>query len=257
MDYQPELEVVPDTESTFYKEYLRYTTCVDLHEENLCGPRSLYEHAEQDEVKKVSVTNSDGRKKACVWRLFSSDEASPNRFLRYQFKLYPLMTINTKVVAFGQFMEPINFEDMFEQNEDYFTINAIDLNSSDIYVLAISLDSSQNKFRFEFDFYYAEDTGMSAGGVIAIIFLILLLLAAIGAVVALLLNRHGIVKFYLPKPIRRWCIKQLLPEEEEEAYGHDSNMKGRIDYNKELITKMAIQPGHAGFRIENDDFFTD
>ncbi len=42
-------EVVPDLESDFYKSYLRYTTCVDLHSENLCGPRALYDHAAEGE----------------------------------------------------------------------------------------------------------------------------------------------------------------------------------------------------------------
>jgi len=80
-----------------------------------------------------------------------------------------------------------------------FEINSLNYNHSDVYLMAIVQDSEQIKFRFVLEFTYVEDTGLSAVGLIGIILAILIFIAFAAAVIALLLNRHGIVSFYLPK----------------------------------------------------------
>lgn len=79
-----------DFEESFYRDYFKFTYCLDIFSQSHskdCGSRNLYEQLELDgtEIEKsVSRRNIEhGTNSGCVWKLFSDDPNSQKQSLKY------------------------------------------------------------------------------------------------------------------------------------------------------------------------------
>ena len=80
-----------DFEESFYRDYFKYTYCLDVFAQSHskdCGSRFLYDQMEVDapEIEKsISRRNIvDGENSGCVWKLFSDDPTSQKQSLKYE-----------------------------------------------------------------------------------------------------------------------------------------------------------------------------
>ena len=197
-----------------YKDYLRYSTCLDLKQIEVgCGPRDLFGHTSSSVTSKISasenfrhinVDDTSGDVSMCLWRLFDKNQTSPNRFLRYHFGYNPEAFISdTSLFLFNdKGLDHVDLNEAFIRNgQTSFTVSALDYETSNVYLMARKRISNEPHphFKLKLEFTYEEHLPMSAGEIFAIMFFLILFLAVIVMFILLQLNKRGIVTFYIPK----------------------------------------------------------
>ena len=113
-----------------------------------------------------------------------------------------------------------------------------------------------NRFEVNFGFEYEEKFPMSGFEIFLIVFFVLLFVFALILVAVLYANREGYIDIYIPKKMRKYCVKDQAMAEAKEAEEHKKKIKKVTEDSNSLKYRLGIDPTKNGFII-HDDMFVD
>lgn len=198
----------------------------------------------------------------CVWRLFDRNETSDRRYLKYYFTLDPARLQNMELIVVGEdsgFVLDLTAQ-FYKSRTTEFTVNSLDYNTSNVYMIARKSKFPQapvDKFELTFDLIFYEKYPLSSGAVFAIVFFIILFL--MGGIVygVFWLNREGFISIYIPKPLRKYCLKSMITQEQLDAMNAKRELEKVVDKTKSLAHRKSVKPGINGFKIDDSYFGED
>jgi hypothetical protein len=139
--------------------------------------------------------------------------------------------------------------------KDSFDVDALDFNTSNVFLIAKKIDYLL-PFELNFDFEYKENYALSGGAIFAIVFFILIILAGSAIGVLLLLNRYKIIRIYIPKELRIYCLANIMSEEEIRVVENKKEIAEEIKRVAEKAEFENKMPTEKGFEIV-DSFFNE
>lgn len=194
--------------------------------------------------KAVSRRNiEDGENAGCIWKLFSDDPHINKQSLKYSITFKDALSENVNLYIYDLNMnQKVQDAKLLQAKAKSkpFSINYLDYNSSEVYMMAVQEREHVHHIKLEFDIQYVEVFPLSAGQIFIIIFFIMIFMAIAGAALVLWLNKIGVISIYVPKKIRVFCLKNYMSAEEREIYGHEAQVTDIIHNAKELNQRSQI-----------------
>ena len=149
-------------------------------------------------------------KNVCVWRLFDPDKTNRHRSLIYNFNYNRKVNKNVVLSVFSEFDEyPILFDEQGSEDdaETFFSIDSLNYNTSNVYLMAKKSNFKDNRFEVNFGFAYEEKFPLNGFEIFLIVFFVLFFIFAMALVAVLYANREGYIDIYIPKKMRKYCVK--------------------------------------------------